>query len=143
MDGALLSRMCQFDFLWRRAALTLLIAVAPSMAILEAATAAQESSPGTVAPSDKQAVSFSEEYLGDQANIDAGKALWQKQCRHCHGKAAYPGKAPKLKPRRYTADFIYERVTYGFRKMPAWEKVYSQEERMAVAAFILSDQFSP
>ena len=135
--------MCQFDYLWRRAALILLIAVAPPMAILEAAPAAQESSPGAVASSDVQAVSFSEEYLGDQANIDAGKALWQKQCRHCHGRAAYPGKAPKLKPRRYTADFIYDRVTYGFRKMPAWEKIYSQEERMAVAAFILSDQFSP
>ena len=135
--------MCQFDYLWRRAALILLIAVAPPMAILEAAPAAQESSPGAVASSDVQAVSFSEEYLGDRANIDAGKALWQKQCRHCHGRAAYPGKAPKLKPRRYTADFIYDRVTYGFRKMPAWEKVYSQEERMAVVAFVLSDQFSP
>ena len=135
--------MCQFDFPWRRTALILLIAVAPPTAILEAAPAAQESSPGTVASSDVQAVSFSEEYLGDQANIDAGKALWQKQCRHCHGRAAYPGKAPKLKPRRYTADFIYDRVTYGFRKMPAWEKVYSQEDRMAVVAFVLSDQFSP
>ena len=135
--------MCQFDYLWRRTALILLVAVAPPMAILEAAPAAQERSPGTDPSSDVQAVSFSEEYLGDQANIDAGKALWQKQCRHCHGRAAYPGKAPKLKPRRYTADFIYDRVTYGFRKMPAWEKVYSQEERMAVAAFILSDQFSP
>ncbi len=136
--------MLQVGLLRRRAALVLLIAVAPAMAVLESAPAAQESSAGTtVASSDAQAVSFSEEYLGDQANIDAGKALWQKQCRHCHGRAAYPGKAPKLKPRRYTADFIYDRVTYGFRKMPAWEKIYSQEDRRAVVAFVLSDQFSP
>ncbi len=135
--------MRQIDLLRRRAALILLIAVAPAMAVLESAPAAQESSDGAGASSDAQAVSFSEEFLGDQANIDAGKALWQKQCRHCHGKAAYPGKAPKLKPRRYTADFIYDRVTYGFRKMPAWGKVYSQKERMAVVAFVLSDQFSP
>jgi len=135
--------MCQFDFLWRRAAPILLVVIALSMAILEAAPAAQESSPGTVPSSGEQTVSFSEAYLGDQANIDAGKAVWQKQCRHCHGKAAYPGKAPKLKPSRYTADLVYDRVTYGFRKMPAWEKVYSQEERMAVVAFVLSDQFSP
>ena len=135
--------MHQFDLLRRRAALILLIAVAPAMAVLESAPAAQESDAGSVASSDAQAVSFSEEYLGDQANIDAGKALWQKQCRHCHGKAAYPGKAPKLKPSRYTADLVYDRVTYGFRKMPAWEKIYSQEERMAVVAFVLSDQFSP
>ena len=135
--------MLQVSLLQRRAALVLLIAVTPAMAVLESAPAAQESSAGTVASSDAQAVSFSEEYLGDQANIDAGKALWQKQCRHCHGRAAYPGKAPKLKPRRYTADFIYDRVTYGFRKMPAWEKVYSEEDRRAVVAFVLSDQFSP
>ena len=135
--------MHQFDLLRRRAALILLIAVAPAMAVLESALAAQESDAGSVASSDAQAVSFSEEYLGDQANIDAGKALWQKQCRHCHGKAAYPGKAPKLKPSRYTADLVYNRVTYGFRKMPAWEKVYSQKERMAVVAFVLSDQFAP
>jgi mono/diheme cytochrome c family protein len=135
--------MCQFDFLWRRAAPILLVVIALSMAILEAAPAAQESSPGTVPSINEQAVSFSEAYLGDQSNIDAGKVLWQKQCRHCHGKAAYPGKAPKLKPSRYTADLVYDRVTYGFRKMPAWEKVYSQEARMAVVAFVLSDQFSP
>lgn len=135
--------MLQVGFLRRRTALALHIAVAAAMTVLESAPAAQESSAGTVASSDTQVVSFSEEFLGDQTNIDAGKALWQKQCRHCHGRAAYPGKAPKLKPRRYTADFIYDRVTYGFRKMPAWEKIYSQEDRMAVVAFVLSDQFSP
>ncbi len=135
--------MRQIGLLRRRAALILLMAVAPAMAVLESAPAAQESSDGAGASSDAQAVSFSEEYLGDRANIDAGRALWQKQCRHCHGRAAYPGKAPKLKPSRYTADFVYDRVTYGFRKMPAWEKIYSQEDRRAVVAFVLSDQFSP
>ena len=86
---------------------------------------------------------FAEAYLNDPANIEAGKAVWDEQCRGCHGRAAYPGKAPKLKPRRYTPEFVYDRVTNGFRKMPAWEKVYSQKERRAVVAFILSDQFSP
>lgn len=92
---------------------------------------------------DAEAVTFSEEYLADPANIEAGKAIWQKQCRHCHGKAAYPGKAPKLKPRGYTADFVYDRVTFGFRKMPAWKEVYSREERKAVVAYVLSREFSP
>ena len=135
--------MCHFEFLRRHAALFLLVAIAPAVAVLESALAAREASAASVASSDAQAVSFSEAYLGDQVNIDAGKALWQKQCRHCHGRSSYPGKAPKLKPSRYTADFIYDRVTYGFRKMPAWEKVYSQKERMAVVAFVLSEQFSP
>ena len=86
---------------------------------------------------------FTEEYLADQAAIDEGKVVWEDQCRHCHGKDAYPGKAPKLKPRRLKPDFVYKRVTDGFRKMPAWKDVYTREERMAVTAWIMSDQFSP
>ena len=75
---------------------------------------------------------FTEEILNDPKVIEAGRALWQDQCRHCHGKSAYPGKAPKLKPRRYKPDFVYDRITNGFRKMPAWKDVYSQDERMSV-----------
>ena len=99
---------------------------------------------GSYAPSGlAQDTGITPEFLSDPANIGLGKTLWLKRCQYCHGKAAYPGKAPKLKPRRYTADFVYDRVTYGFRKMPAWEKIYSREERMAVVAFVLSREFSP
>ena len=86
---------------------------------------------------------FTDDYLQDQANIDLGKEVWVDQCKHCHGKDAYPGKAPKLKPRRYTADFVFDRVTNGFRKMPAWKDAYTKEERMSVTAWILSKKFSP
>jgi len=86
---------------------------------------------------------FTEAYLNDSANIEAGKAIWQEQCRLCHGYAAYPGKAPKLKPRRYKPGFVFKRVTNGFRKMPSWKEVYSREERMAVVTYVLSKEFSP
>lgn len=86
---------------------------------------------------------LTETYLSQPGNIAAGKAVWEEQCRHCHGNAAYPGKAPKLKPRRYKPAFVYKRVTDGFRKMPAWKDVYSDDERMAVVAYILSRKFSP
>lgn len=86
---------------------------------------------------------LTEAYLNEPTNIAAGKAVWEEQCRHCHGNAAYPGKAPKLKPRRYKPAFVYKRVTDGFRKMPGWKDVYSDEERMAVVAYILSRKFSP
>jgi len=86
---------------------------------------------------------ITEEMLGDPEVIAAGEAVWQEQCRHCHGRSAYPGKAPKLRPSRYEPEFVYHRVTYGFRGMPAWEDVYSEEERVAVTAYILSPQFSP
>jgi mono/diheme cytochrome c family protein len=86
---------------------------------------------------------FEAAFLVDAANVDAGKAVWQEQCRHCHGNSAYPGKAPKLKPGSYTPDFIYDRVTYGFKAMPPWKAVFSLQQRMAVVAYIKSDSFSP
>jgi len=88
-------------------------------------------------------VEFTEEVLGDQAVIDIGAEVWQEQCRHCHGNSAYPGKAPKLKPKRYKPSFVFKRVTDGFRKMPAWFDVYSKEERVGVVAYIMSKQFKP
>lgn len=110
------------------------LAIASMLALCGAALAegAKEPSP-----------EFSEDFLKAQANIEAGKEIWAEQCRHCHGRSAYPGKAPKLKPRRYKPDFVYDRVTNGFRKMPAWNEVYDQQERMSIVAYILSKNFSP
>ena len=86
---------------------------------------------------------FSKTYLSSKANIESGREVWQNQCRHCHGAAAYPGKAPKLNPGQMAPDFIYERVTFGFGKMPAWKDVFSVEQRKAVVAYIKSGDFSP
>ncbi len=86
---------------------------------------------------------FTEAYMSDPANIAAGKEIWIELCRHCHGKSSYPGKAPKLKPRRYTPKFVFDRVTDGFRKMPPWKEVFNREERMSVVAFVKSSKFSP
>ena len=97
----------------------------------------------TSAAAKEEVVAFTEAFLSDPANIGIGKEVWEEQCRHCHGKSAYPGKAPKLKPRRYTPEFVYKRVTFGFRKMPAWEDIYDQNQRMGVTAYILSREFSP
>ena len=86
---------------------------------------------------------FTEAYLKDPENQEAGKKIWEGQCRHCHGSSAYPGKAPKLKPRRYKPEFVYSRVTFGFRKMPSWKDVFTREQRMLVVSYVLSDTFSP
>jgi len=91
----------------------------------------------------KEIPEFSEEYLSNPENQAAGKEVWEGTCRGCHGASAYPGKAPKLRPARYDAAFVYDRVTYGFRKMPPWEDVFSKEERMNVVAYVLSRGFSP
>lgn len=86
---------------------------------------------------------FSDAYMASADAIATGDVLWAKQCRHCHGNSAYPGKAPKLKPARYTPDFVFDRITNGFRKMPAWKTVFSLEERTGLVAYIMSDKFSP
>ena len=103
-----------------------------------AGVAAQQKSPGSEPPTP-----FTEDFLHDEANLAAGQAIWEEQCRHCHGAKAYPGKAPKLRPVRYKPDFVYRRVTDGFRKMPAWKDVYTDEERMQITAYILSPKFAP
>jgi len=86
---------------------------------------------------------FTPEFLADPEHIAAGKEIWMGQCALCHGAKAYPGKAPKLKPKRYTPNFVYDRITNGFRKMPPWGEVYDEEERMDLVAWILSRKFRP
>jgi mono/diheme cytochrome c family protein len=86
---------------------------------------------------------FEDAFLRSDKTLQMGKEVWDQQCRHCHGNAAYPGKAPKLVPGNYTPDFVYDRVTYGFRKMPSWKDVFTLEQRMAVAAYVKSEAFSP
>ncbi len=83
------------------------------------------------------------ELLADPKLIARGDAIWKEQCTHCHGSKAYPGKAPKLAPRRYTPEFVWDRVHNGFRGMPPWKEVYSPEEVIAVVAYVLSDDFWP
>lgn len=86
---------------------------------------------------------MTEAMLNDASRIEVGETIWNEQCTHCHGRDAYPGKAPKLKPQRYSPDFVYHRVTFGFRGMPAWEEIYTQDERIDLVAYILSGKFSP
>lgn len=99
-----------------------------------------------LAPADEGAADaapkFTEEFLNDPEVLARGQAIWEEQCQHCHGKNAYPGKAPRLKPRKYTPDFVYKRVTKGFRGMPSWVEVYDEQERMSVAAWVMNKNFS-
>ena len=122
---------------------TYLAALAGAAAISIGSWAQATGQSGTTDSGDAEAVTVTAEFLADPAQIEMGKGLWSKQCRHCHGRNAYPGKAPKLKPRRYTADFVYDRITNGFRKMPSWRAVFNRAERMAIVTFVKSKKFSP
>lgn len=109
------------------------------LGLLAAATAGAQEQKSVKAPPPV----FDKAFLSNKKNIATGKNVWDNQCRHCHGAAAYPGKAPKLNPGQLQPDFIYERVTYGFGKMPAWKDVFTIEQRKGVVAFIKSNDFSP
>ena len=113
------------------------MAVAAAAAVLPIAGAQQAPAQGaaTTPP-------FDEAFLSNTEHIKSGEALWE-QCRHCHGASAYPGKAPKLNPGLLEPDFIYDRVTNGFQKMPPWKDVYSDQQRMDLVAYIKSKSFSP
>ncbi len=111
------------------------VLVAAALSLPPLAAAAQERS---VPP-----IPFTEEFLTDSENIAAGGTIWAEQCTHCHGANAYPGKAPKLRPARYEPDFVYRRTSDGFRAMPAWKDIYTEEERMQITAYILSPRFAP
>jgi mono/diheme cytochrome c family protein len=87
-------------------------------------------------------VEFTPDFLGDPKNVQKGRAVWQARCQFCHGKTAYPGKAPRLDPSRYTPQFVYDRVANGFQAMPPWRHEFSVDELKSVVAFILSKEFS-
>lgn len=105
---------------------------------------AQDTAPETPKAANEEPVpKFDAAYLSDAANIKVGEGVWTHQCRHCHGSSAYPGKAPKLSPGGMDPEFIFDRVTNGFRKMPSWRAVFTLEERKGVVAYLKSDSFSP
>lgn len=122
--------------LWLKAA------VLAAAVLVWADPVAQAQTPAAAEP-DEPVPAFAAEFLRDAKVIALGRDVWQQQCRHCHGNSAYPGKAPKLSPGALDPVFIFDRVTYGFKAMPAWRHVFTREQRLALVAYIKSDGFSP
>jgi mono/diheme cytochrome c family protein len=98
--------------------------------------------PAPAASQERERPDLSAELLADPELIAHGQELFHDQCTLCHGRTAYPGKAPMLQPRRYTAEFVYDRVAFGFRDMPAWQDMFPEEDLVAMVAYIMSDRFS-
>jgi mono/diheme cytochrome c family protein len=85
---------------------------------------------------------FPRELLDNPEYVETGKGVFNQICKFCHGKTAYPGKAPHLNPSRYTPEFVFDRVTNGFRGMPSWKEQFSEKERQGVTVYIMSKEFS-
>ena len=86
---------------------------------------------------------FTAEFFEDPVNFEAGKEIWFAQCTHCHGYKAYPGKAPKLKPRKYKPSFVFKRTYKGFKKMPSWKDVFTIDEIRQVVVYVKGKGFAP
>jgi Cytochrome C oxidase, cbb3-type, subunit III len=61
--------------------------------------------------------------------------------RQVHGRGARPEGVQAQRQEAWPED-IYLRVTYGYRRMPAWEAVFTDDERMAITAYMKSPRFS-
>ena len=125
-----------------------LIVPLPSVSVAQTAnppaspTPAASAEPDTIEPRDPTPP-LPSDVLKDEKVIAVGGKLWAEQCTHCHGSKAYPGKAPKLQPRRYKPEFVWDRVHNGFRAMPPWKYTYKPDEVVALVAYVLSDDFFP
>ena len=142
---------------WRKIAIAGVICSPAILVVGSIATAVAQSASETsaetyeVTPEDAERVSpevaaeeppvFTEEFLNDPANFEIAKTVWET-CGGCHGSQAYPGKAPKLRPKRYSPQFVFHQATFG-SKMPPFGDAFTREERMAVAAWVLSKDFAP
>lgn len=100
---------------------------------------------GIIAPptpkGDLSGMEFTESYLKEPENIARGKQLWAKRCVVCHGKTSYSRSAPKLSAKPYQPIFIYDRITNGFNRMPAFKSILSLAERRSIVAYVKSLYF--
>lgn len=82
--------------------------------------------------------------------IDVGSKLFQQACAICHGESGkgdgIAGVALKPRPANLTEDSVqdqtegelYWKISSGNTPMPAYEKVYSEEQRWSLVNYIKS-----
>jgi len=95
-----------------------------------------------VNPAVAATVELDETFMSNLDNIALGKKLFQKRCARCHGQRACPGKAPKLQPAKYKPEFVYKRITKGFRGMPSWKRRFNEKQRKSLTAYVMSKGFT-
>jgi mono/diheme cytochrome c family protein len=77
--------------------------------------------------------------LGDPAKVEAGSRLFRANCTHyCHNPEGRAARAPALRGRDLSPEFIYQRIAKGVAPMPAYETVLSSEQIWTLVAYIES-----
>jgi mono/diheme cytochrome c family protein len=77
--------------------------------------------------------------LGDPAKVEAGSRLFRANCTHyCHNPEGRAARAPALRGRELSPEFIYQRIAKGAAPMPAYQTVLSSEQIWTLVAYIES-----
>src|SRR5262245_3716186 len=71
--------------------------------------------------------------------VDRGRALFMKNCAHCHGEDARGDEGPDLHGLRKSDEWIARRIRNGLKgEMTAFGDKFSQEDMNALVAFLRS-----
>jgi mono/diheme cytochrome c family protein len=96
---------------------------------LALAEGARSGSGGSAAPFD----------LGDPAIVQEGAHLFRANCTHyCHHPQGLAARAPALRGRDLSPDFVFQRIAKGLAPMPAYETVLSSEQIWKLVAYVES-----
>ncbi|GAB4092826.1 cytochrome c family protein [Flaviaesturariibacter terrae] len=82
--------------------------------------------------------------MADAAGVEAGKAIFQKNCFMCHGAAGEGGVGPNLTDDYWlhggTINDVFHTIKYGYpdKGMQSWEKMFSPVQIRELASFVKS-----
>ncbi|RYY86434.1 MAG: c-type cytochrome [Chitinophagaceae bacterium] len=82
--------------------------------------------------------------MADAGGIEAGKAIYQKNCFMCHGAAGEGGVGPNLTDQYWlhggSINSVFHTIKYGYadKGMQAWEKMFSPAQMRDLASYVLS-----
>ena len=77
--------------------------------------------------------------LSDATVIEEGLRLFRANCTHyCHNPEGRAARAPALRGRDLTPDFVFRRIGKGLAPMPAYETSLSSEQIWKLVAYVES-----
>lgn len=75
--------------------------------------------------------------LGDPAIVEEGLHLFRANCTHyCHNPEGRAARAPALRGRDLSAEFIFQRIAKGMPPMPAYGTGLSSEQIWKLVAYV-------
>jgi mono/diheme cytochrome c family protein len=86
-------------------------------------------------------VNIKDQVLSNPDSVAQGNKKFHAICAYCHGSSGVGGKGKKLQGREFEPDFLFNRITEGFKgastSMPSWSKL-PEETRWQLVAYIMS-----